>query len=180
MDIAAHLLWVGATVTVLHRRKPLARGTVISTLVLAVIPDVLQFLPVLWWVAFSDGTWPALVAHAGAAPSDRAVIPPTLMWVSHHLHCITHSAVIAGLVTAVGLALNRRFWIPLIGWWSHILIDVFTHSADFYAVPVLYPLSNWGFDGVAWNERWFMVLNYVALSATWIWIFRTAKHRRAQ
>lgn len=54
---------------------------------------------------------------------------------------------------------------PLLGWWSHIVIDVFTHSADFYPSPVFYPLTYWGFDGLAWNTPWFMVVNYLALAA---------------
>jgi membrane-bound metal-dependent hydrolase YbcI (DUF457 family) len=52
---------------------------------------------------------------------------------------------------------RRTLWIPLLGWWSHIVIDVFTHSADYYAVPVLYPFTERGFDGIAWITPWFMV-----------------------
>jgi hypothetical protein len=39
-------------------------------------------------------------------------------------------------------AVRRTLWLPLLGWWSHIVIDVFTHSADYYAVPVLYPFTS--------------------------------------
>lgn len=74
-----------------------------------------------------------------------------------------HSAPVAGLVTALGWAVRRVFWLPLLGWWSHLVIDVFTHSADYYAVPVLYPFTERGFDGIAWTTPWFMVLNYAAL-----------------
>ena len=63
-------------------------------------------------------------------------------------------------------------WVPLLGWWSHILIDIFSHSADYYAVPVLYPITMRGFDGVAWNTPWFMALNYLALAVTWAWLWR--------
>jgi membrane-bound metal-dependent hydrolase YbcI (DUF457 family) len=51
-----------------------------------------------------------------------------------------------------------------IGWWSHIVIDVFTHSAEFYPVPLLYPLAYSGFDGLAWNTPWFMALTYPAIA----------------
>ncbi len=63
---------------------------------------------------------------------------------------------------SVWLWLNR-FWLPLLGWWSHVLIDVFTHSADFYPSPVFYPVTYWGFDGVAWNTPWFMIINYLVM-----------------
>jgi hypothetical protein len=66
-------------------------------------------------------------------------------------------------------------WAPLLGWWSHIVIDIFTHSADFYAAPVLYPITQRGFDGIAWNTPWFMVLNYVALACTGLWLFKKIK-----
>jgi hypothetical protein len=71
----------------------------------------------------------------------------------------------------------RGFWLPLAGWWGHIVVDVFTHSADFYPVPVLYPFSYAGFDGIAWNTPWFMVLNYTALAiaAAYLAISRPVK-----
>ena len=68
--------------------------------------------------------------------------------------------------------------VALLGWWSHILIDVFTHSREFYAVPVLYPFSDWSFDGIAWTDPRFMVVNYVALAATYVWLFLTRHQRR--
>ena len=87
-------------------------------------------------------------------------------------------AIVALVVTlAIGLA-TRRFWLPLAGWWSHIVIDVFTHSADFYPSPVLYPLTMRGFHGVAWNEPWFMALNYAALAACAIWLAMVRRRDR--
>jgi hypothetical protein len=49
------------------------------------------------------------------------------------------------------------------------VIDVFTHSAYYYAVPVLYPFTERGFDGIAWTTPWFMVLNYAALVLVGAW-----------
>ena len=49
-----------------------------------------------------------------------------------------------GLWVGVGAGL-----VPLLGWWSHIVIDVFTQSADFYPSSVLYPITQRGFDGLA-------------------------------
>jgi len=40
---------------------------------------------------------------------------------------------------------------------------VFTHSADFYPSPVFYPVTYWGFDGVAWNKPWLMIINYLVM-----------------
>ncbi|QCB46027.1 hypothetical protein [Hydrogenophaga sp. PAMC20947] len=56
------------------------------------------------------------------------------------------------------------FWWPLLGWRLHIVIDVFTHSAQFLPSPVLYPLTYWGFEGWAWNQPGFLLLNDTALA----------------
>jgi hypothetical protein len=50
----------------------------------------------------------------------------------------------------------------------HIVIDVFTHSADFYPSPVLYPVTQRGFDGWAWNDPWQLALNYGLIAIFWI------------
>lgn len=74
------------------------------------------------------------------------------------------SALVAGAVTGVLCLWLGRFWLPLLGWCSHALIDVFTHSADFYPSPVFYPVTYWGFDGIAWNTPWFTVTNYLVIA----------------
>jgi hypothetical protein len=170
MDIVAHTLWAAAGVTVLHRRQALSRSTVVATLVLAALPDMLHLLPIAGWWLFADGSFAALRAYAVAVPGQEPGLPPVVQLWSHDLHCVMHSAPIAALVTAAVWAARRAFWIPLLGWWSHIVIDVFTHSADYYAVPVLYPFTERGFDGIAWVTPWFMALNYVALASAGTWL----------
>src|SRR3990167_8545381 len=108
----------------------------------------------------AHGLWAGagLVALSNAGPVHK----PTLAWAafwSHQVHCVFHSALVAAAVTALLWAWLRQLWLPLLGWWSHIVIDVFTHSADFFPSPVFYPITYWGFDGIAWNTPWFMALN---------------------
>ena len=170
MDIVAHTLWAAAGATALHRRRPLSRSTVIAIVVLAALPDVLHLLPVAGWWLLADGSFAALRGYAVAVPGHEPALPPVVQLWSHNLHCVMHSAPMAALVTGAVWAVRRTFWIPLLGWWSHIVIDVFTHSADYYAVPVLYPFTQRGFDGIAWNTAWFMVLNYAALAAAGAWL----------
>ena len=170
MDIVAHTLWAAAGATVIHRRRPLTRSTVLVTLVLAAVPDVIHLLPIAGWWLFASGTFDALRSYAVAVPGQEPVLEPLVGLLSHHLHCVMHSAPIAALVTGAVWAARRTFWIPLLGWWSHVVIDVFTHSADYYAVPVLYPFTERGFDGIAWTTPWFMVLNYVALVLVGTWL----------
>jgi len=165
MDVLAHALWAGAGLVALHHRHPVTRRTAALTVALAVLPDAVHMLPVAVWAATS-GSWAAWLGFALATPVNEPDLPAWVAAGSHHLHCVLHSAVVAAGVTALLWAVRRTFWLPLAGWWLHIVIDVFTHSADYYPVPVLYPITYAGFDGVAWNTPWFMVLNYSALAAT--------------
>ena len=177
MDILAHTLWAGTGVALLSRHVPIKRSVAAATIVLAAVPDVFQMLPVLGWWIFGSGTWDAVQAFAIAVPGQEPRMPALVALVSHHTHCMAHSALVAGAVTLVAWRLRPWLLVPLLGWWSHILIDVFTHSADYYASPVLYPITQRGFDGIAWNTPWFMVMNYSALALVVLYVAITAKWR---
>ncbi|MBX3602997.1 MAG: hypothetical protein KF863_20435 [Rubrivivax sp.] len=178
MDILAHTLWAGVGAAWLAlRRRDVTRRTVAATMALAALPDVIQMLPVLAWWAVGGGTWDAVQAFAIAMPGQEPVMPGWVTVWSHTIHCIAHSAVIVAGVTLVLWAWRRTLWLPLLGWWSHIVIDVFTHSADYYASPVLYPVTERGFDGIAWITPWFIALNYLALAMAGVALLVSARQR---
>lgn len=179
MDILAHTLWAGAGAVWLARRRHLARQDKIGIVVAAGIPDTFQVLPLLAWWGFGTGSFEAVRGYALAGPGQEPAMPALVELWSHHLHCAAHSAIAAGAATLLLWAWRRRFWLPLLGWWSHILIDVFTHSADYYASPVLYPLTQRGFDGVPWNAPWFLGLTYLALLVVHAAFWASGRHRRA-
>lgn len=178
MDILAHGLWAGAALGLAQRYVHLPRRTVVATIVLAVLPDIAHLAPPLLWAVLGDGSVAALRDYVLAEPGQEPPMPYAVESLTHHLHCIGHSAVVAGVVTALVWALRRAFWVPLLGWWAHIGIDVFTHSADFYPSPVLYPFTRWGFDGLAWNTPWFAAVNYTALAVAWGWLLQKRWTRR--
>ena len=84
-------------------------------------------------------------------------------------------AAVFGLVWAM----LRRPVFEMLGWALHILIDIPTHQGIF-AVHFLWPLSNYGINGIRWEQRWFLVLNYAALlsALTGLWLFnkKTESH----
>ena len=180
MDIVAHTLWAGAGMAVWRHQHPIPRATVAATMGLAALPDILHLLPIVLWWLFDDGTFAVVRAYAIPIPGQEPALPPLVQLLSHHLHCVMHSVFVVGAVTLLLSAVRRSLWGPLLGWWSHIVIDVFTHSADFYPAPVLYPITERGFDGIAWNTPWFMVLNYAALGAVGVWLVfnRPREHAR--
>jgi hypothetical protein len=191
MDIVAHGLWAGLGALWLARRRaapasaavaagPLAEvrvggAQIAGAVALAMLPDVVHLAPVAAWAAFGGGSLGELAAYALATPATEPALPHWVSEAAHHLHCIMHSALIAGAV-AWAVARVPRWWrllaLPLAGWWLHIGIDVFTHSADYYPAPVLYPLTQRGFDGLAWNTPWFLAANYAALALAAIALWR--------
>ena len=161
----------------MSRRWKLSGRTIALTAAMAVLPDLVQWVPMVAWAFFSPGGFETVRAYVQALPGSEPVLPPTVALLTYHLHCVMHSAIVAGAVTLLVWGALRWFWIPLLGWWSHIVIDVFTHSADFYPSPVLYPITQRGFDGVAWNTPWFMVVNYLALTLACTWLAWSCRSR---
>ena len=115
MDLLAHALWAGARVTWASRRWPMPTRNAVPTVVLAVAPDVPHMLPVTGWALFSAGQAATLEAYATALPGHEPVMPPWVEFMAHHLHCITHSAIIAGILALLMWAWTQRLWIPLLG-----------------------------------------------------------------
>jgi hypothetical protein len=174
VDIFAHGLWAGFGIALARRRWAISRRDGIATVVLATVPDVAQLVPLLGGV-FSWGGVALITAYATALPGLEPTLPPTVALLVHHLHCALHSAVVAALVSLIVWLITRSFWVALLGWWSHIVIDVFTHSRDFYPVPVFYPFNYWGFDGLAWNTPWFLLVNYAAICTAAISLIATSR-----
>ena len=176
MDTLAHGLWAAIGIAAMQPRFAVPRAQAATAVALAVAPDLLQWLPLLAWAAFGGGHLSDLSAFGLALPGQEPRLPPLVGLLTHHLHCIMHSAIVAGVVTALAWRLRRVLLLPLLGWWSHIAIDVFTHSADYYAVPVLYPFTQRSFDGWAWNTPAALALNYTAIAAALGWL--AWRHRR--
>lgn len=182
MDIFAHGAWAAVGLAWAQQRWQVPQRIAIATVALAVLPDLPHLVPSAAWALLGDGSWTAVGDYVTAVPGQEPITPPLVEALSHHLHCVTHSAVVAAVVSLLAWRMWRgvRLWyVPLLGWWSHIVIDMFTHSADFYPSPVLYPFTQWGFDGLAWNTPWFMALNYVLLLLVGAWLVsRRAKQGR--
>lgn len=167
MDVVAHGLWAAVMCRWCGRNQPIARSTTTWTIGLAVAPDLVQLTPIVTAALITPQGWTAMKAYFSALPGYQPVLPPMVELIAHHLHCTMHSALVAAVVTLLSWILLRRFWLPLLGLWMHIVIDVFTHSADFYPSPVLYPITQRGFDGWAWNDPWQLALNYGLIAIFW-------------
>ena len=178
MDVIAHGLWVGIGLAAVAHKRRITRRTAVATVAMAVVPDLPQLIPVLVAAIFANGGFKLLVDYASALPGFEPALPPWVATLTHHLHCVMHSAVVAAAASLLVFVGRWTWWLPLLGWWSHIVIDVFTHSAEFYPSPVLYPFTYWGFDGIAWNEPWFMAANYLGIGVAVLLLLRRRLRRR--
>ena len=173
MDILAHGLWAWAGGEVLRRRGRLTRKTLGVGVALSLAPDLLQYAPILAGMISGDVSGDQLVAYAMANPGQEPPLPGAIALIADHLHCFMHSIVIAASASLAAWWWRRAWLYPMLGWWLHIVTDIPTHSAEYYAVPIFYPFSTRGFDGVAWTTPAFMVGNYLLLTAVGVWLLRT-------
>ncbi len=159
MDIVAHALWTGAGALAV-RHKTHKRIPVLATALWGTFPDVFAFGPMV-----AAGLWVLLTT--GHAPGHGARLHIGL---PHYP--MSHSLLVFGVVYALVSLIARRPVIAMLGWAVHILIDIPTHSFDYYATRVFWPLSNWGVDGLPWWTRWFWITTYVTLAIVYFLMWR--------
>lgn len=151
MDILAHVLWAWA----LLRRS----GKFWLVAASAALPDLISFGPHLAGSLF-NGTL------APGKPELHTLSP--YVFTSYSLtHSVIVCAVVLGFISVIRKSVPLWLW----GWPLHILIDIPTHSMEYFPTPFLWPLSDYRFDGMSWATPWFIILNYSALAITYIWIY---------
>jgi hypothetical protein len=95
------------------------------------------------------------------------------LWV-YSLYDISHSLVIAFIFIGIAYNVNKDFAWPMLGWPLHIVIDLFTHSIEFFPTPIFWPISNYRFDGIPWSNPYVLMFNFVLIIL--IFIIRRKKH----
>jgi hypothetical protein len=171
MDILAHGLWaaIGAKALnkALARNGKQARVNPWWTGFWGVFPDLLAFTPlvlfIVWNAVFGDatlGNFRSIAPDAYLNPIQYAL--RSLTGILYPLgHSMVTWAVAFGIVW---LILRRPAW-ELLGWLSHVIIDIGTHPTEFYPTPFLWPVSELRLDGTAWATPTFLVINYALLFA---------------
>ena len=72
-------------------------------------------------------------------------------WV-YSLYDFSHSLVIALIFIFIVYKIHKDFAFPMVAWISHIMLDFFTHSIEFFPTPIFWPLSDYQFDGIPWSN----------------------------
>jgi len=88
-----------------------------------------------------------------------------------------HSLIIFLIVFCVIYYITRSVPIVIGGWLLHILLDVPTHTTEFFPTPFLLPLNNFRFNGISWSDPIFMIMNYGLLFVIYVYLFIKVKRK---
>jgi uncharacterized membrane protein len=170
MDIVAHALWTTAAARG-AREKWNTHIHLGWAAFWGIFPDVFSFaIPAvvrIWW--YATGVTSSLKPDAHSAPRFQFV------WQLYHC---SHSLLVFAVVFGVVWGIAERPVLELLGWGLHILIDIATHRGIF-AIHFLWPLSAYGFNGIRWENSWFLAANYGALLVLFGWIWMRSKKKQS-
>lgn len=160
MEVLAHGLWAAAAAITAKKTAGIRAGLA-WTVWWAAFPDVLAFgTPVVLGVA----RWVAGGFSSGAGPHRGHIGLP--------LYAVGHSLLVFLAAFGIASIVARRFVLPMLGWMLHILIDIPTHSYSYHATRFLWPLSAYGFDGIAWWTPWLWAATYAALAVVYFLMWK--------
>lgn len=167
MDVFSHWLWGMA----LTRKK-------VSWKIsgpMGVLPDLLAFIPASIY-RMTNGIKSTRVDE-NSVTSDMPVAWEIYQW--------THSlTIVAFLYGCAYYFLKYRgnqkpalmAWMFVLPWFFHILIDIPSHTIDFFPTPFLHPFSDFMFDGVRWSTWWVWFPQFAVLVAIWWVILKRENH----
>lgn len=180
MDIFAHGLWAAVAAKGANKSQKGPRLRVGATVLWGILPDIFAFtISIAWMVGgLLFGNLTLGEFGTNRPPLAEPLGPHTIFVfsISFVLYQISHSIVVFLFVFFAVWVLYRRPMWELGGWLLHILIDIPTHTYQFFPTPVFWPLFDWKFDGFAWGTPWFIIFNYTAL----LLLFLLLRNRRQE
>jgi len=84
------------------------------------------------------------------------------IWVIE-LYNISHSLITAFVFITIVYFVKKDLTWPMLAWPVHIIVDLFTHSIEFFPTPILWPLSNYRFDGIPWSNIYVFITNIILI-----------------
>ena len=85
------------------------------------------------------------------------------------LYDFSHSLIIAIFFILIVYKINKDFFFPMLAWPFHILIDFFTHSREYFPTPILWPISDYRFDGIPWSNPYIFLANIIGICLIFIY-----------
>ncbi len=165
MDIFSHGLYGGAA----FGRK--SKKNYWLALLFGMGPDLLAFGPFFLINFFKFESW----FGGKFGPPDPTTIPNFV----HSVYNATHSLIIYALFFGLLWWLGKKSFAKLtLAWPLHILVDIPTHSAEFFPTPFLWPVSDFFIDGISWARPIIFIPNVIIILA--IYIYWYIKNKRVQ
>jgi len=140
-----------------------------------------------YWKAFFFGIMPDLFSFGllfafsilgiasgpdfNAGPPDPASIPQYV----HSLYNVTHSLIVAGVVIGIVWFIRKKPLVEMFAWPLHMLVDIPTHSNEFFPTPFLWLVSDFHVDGVSWSNPYIFIPNILLLIALYTWFYFSKK-----
>ena len=92
----------------------------------------------------------------------RPSIEEIPIWVIE-LYNISHSLITAFVFISIVYFVKKDLSWPMLAWPVHIIVDLFTHSIEFFPTPIFWPLSNYRFDGIPWSNIYVFITNIILI-----------------
>ena len=139
----------------------------------------MSFGPFVLSAMLGFGAWPNGGPKSSDAISDLGPFGklPIFPDIVHFLYSATHSLVIYALFFALLWWLGKKNFTKLtLAWPLHILVDIPTHSADFFPTHFLWPVSNFFIDGISWARPIIFIPNVIIILILYLyWYMKKRK-----
>jgi len=132
------------------------------------------------WTAFFFGMMPDLLTFIPHYIFEHGYLGFTidLGGYSALMYSITHSFVIFAIIFVLVYLITKKWFLPMLAWPLHTLLDIPTHEIGFFPTPYLWPFPTPFVDGFSWAQPWFMTLNLVALLLVYFFVVRPKNSSR--
>ena len=92
------------------------------------------------------------------------------------LYDISHSLVIFTVAFLLVCAIRRKPLWEMSAWGLHVVMDIFTHSDQFFPTPFLWPFSDFYVNGISWGQPIIFFPNVTLLALAYAyWWYRRRK-----
>ncbi|HRZ95011.1 MAG TPA: metal-dependent hydrolase [Candidatus Moranbacteria bacterium] len=183
MDILAHGLWAGSAGKAVNlirqpaEKEPLKLKWMV---VWGIFPDFFAFAISFSWMIGSQ-IFPFIPKIEHLGPGNMEPVTQNslfIMHLTHTLYNISHSLFIFFLIFGLAwLIFKKPVWV-MTGWLLHILMDIPSHSYDFYPTPFLWPISDFKINGFHWGTPWFMITNYSLIIIAYLLLYIINKRNK--